>query len=257
MADVRNRRPSGQKSESESMQRENKGSLSPRLPINVIASFLLGVIELGLALNSGHTFGAVSGIVGIGASMVVCFKQSGPRKELLSKWISVFSWALLIFVLIRVSTLQIDARYGNFPEKCLVSEKGCVRVVGDGHKSHRNGELKPLHFQHVSANDVAKLIKLWRYQSFARQIIQESSNSEEKSITIHAQELTRIMGFPDNLSIKIKCVGESVVVFVHSELRLGKGDLGANFARIKALFHFLQSEAPGLQTTSKSNCWDQ
>lgn len=53
---------------------------------------------------------------------------------------------------------------------------------------------------------------------------------------IEATDTTRIMGFKDDVVIRVRAMGESTRIDMRSVSRVGKGDLGTNAARIR---HFL------------------
>ena len=58
--------------------------------------------------------------------------------------------------------------------------------------------------------------------------------------TIEATDTTRVFRFVDDIAIRVRAEGMASVVDVRSKSRDGRGDMGANAARIRAFLSALQ-----------------
>ena len=62
---------------------------------------------------------------------------------------------------------------------------------------------------------------------------------------LHFRFVSRLWGFADDTYLALSACGAGTRVQAHSQLRLGKGDLGVNAARVRALWQHLKSAFDG------------
>ncbi|CAM9484238.1 unnamed protein product [Heterosigma akashiwo] len=205
-------------------QSDDKDMQLTQLPIVPIASAL----EAGLAVVAGHAPGVVVGLVSLAWSTVLKNKDAVRRllpvsPEAVGTPLSVWVVALLG---VRLATLAPDARYaGAFP-KDVAAPIGCTRVAGDFGRWPGGGNLRPAVVPGLSVDQVQQRIKGWILEQPRATIL------EEKEGYIHAQVLSNLMGFPDNLGVRVfRNAAGRTEVWAQGELRVGQGDLGVNYAR--------------------------
>jgi hypothetical protein len=231
-------------------------------PFNIkernLAIFLgiLSSAEIFLALRHGHIFGVLCGVVGTQwaiAKLLKWYTDPAARKKRSPLYTKSsareigFVAFICILVGIRVVTYSVDQRYRIFPETCLVSEMGCARNL-----DAREFEVG------LTAQQVYSIVQGITSESYSIKWISSTVDQEKREIHLHYQETTRIFGFPDNVSIRIFCDSEDRVQFwVHSELRLGEGDMGKNRERVKSLLSEINFKAKryGEIIEPYSSCW--
>ena len=74
-----------------------------------------------------------------------------------------------------------------------------------------------------------------RVESAARDLGWEIAHRDPEAGTLEATDTSRIFRFVDDVVVRVRPAGEGCEVDVRSRSRLGRGDMGANAARIRAL----------------------
>jgi uncharacterized protein (DUF1499 family) len=74
-----------------------------------------------------------------------------------------------------------------------------------------------------------------RIQNAARELGWEITHSDAEAGILEATETTRVFRFVDDVVVRVRPSGTGSAVDVRSRSRLGRGDLGANAARIRRL----------------------
>ncbi len=224
-----------------------------------------GLIEVFLAIRHGHVFGIILGVVATQWAIAMLLKIStDPRRKRipLMERQPIRQWCLVGFLVvligIRLATWNLDTRYRLFPKECLVSKEGCVRIVGMRDFPVRNENLEPL-IMDLSAQQVENIIMSIHEDSYAVKWASKTVVEDQKEIHLHYQETTRIFGFPDNVAIKIFCdENEKANLWVHSEVRLGRGDLGKNYQRVESLLNEIKHKASRYHEIIEPSprCWN-
>lgn len=74
-----------------------------------------------------------------------------------------------------------------------------------------------------------------RVEHAARELGWEIRYTDPDTGTLEAEDVTRIFKFVDDIVVRVRPDGDGSAVDVRSKSRMGRGDLGANAARIRAL----------------------
>ncbi|KAG5190985.1 hypothetical protein JKP88DRAFT_347444 [Tribonema minus] len=134
-------------------------------------------------------------------------------------------------LLARVVTIRPDARYVHFPAS-IAHPSGCTRVAPTKTNVSDLGMPK---FKSSPA-EVQEVAREWLALQPRTKIFRDEPGY------VHAQALSFLFGFPDNLGIRFEeTPGGGTQVWAQGELRVGEGDLGVNYKRVKALLLYLQA----------------
>jgi uncharacterized protein (DUF1499 family) len=118
----------------------------------------------------------------------------------------------------------------GFPVQ-VYKPRGCSRVATDFNKRVSEGLEAPVFDAPVS--DVRITVMKWLKQQGADIIV-------DKPDYVYARCCTLMMGFPDDIAIRLKPVkGKKTVVEMQAELVLGSSDLKVNLNRVKDCISFL------------------
>ncbi|CAM9343383.1 unnamed protein product, partial [Phaeothamnion confervicola] len=155
-----------------------------------------------------------------------------PAADALSSLLG--AWTMVVLG-VRVLTFGPDPRYAaGFPTD-VAHPAGCTRVAPTAPCRSRN---PPPVFKGKSVERVQGLVREWIKAQPRATILKDEPGY------MHAQVLSLLMGFPDNLGVKVVEKGggtdKGVEVWVQGELRVGEGDLGVNARRVKALLDHLE-----------------
>lgn len=156
--------------------------------------------------------------------MVELISMNKVQKILLG----IFLGYLLLLGLVWITAP--DPEILSFPDNCP-KITNCTRVAD---RNVRGDGLSPLEFN-ISASEVIGLILDWIDGQARSSILRNTSEF------IHAKFLTAFFRFPDDFMIKISSDGNSTVIWVQSQSRLGESDLGVNEARVQAFFRYMDN----------------
>ncbi len=120
---------------------------------------------------------------------------------------------------------------GGFPERCPEASQNCTRIAdqpfrGDGRDGVR---------LNVSSGEARAAVLDW-VENTARTEVTHDGNAE-----LEVLARTRWMRYPDDMYVRFSCEGEQTLVEIHSESRLGAGDLGVNDGRVLSLVTHIES----------------
>jgi len=152
------------------------------------------------------------------------------------KWPSMVIAGWFVLVLL----IQL---FGSFaapterPDECPDDSINCVRLAHDG-SSFRSGDLKPLSFN-ASRDEVVEAVEQWFDERWFATVI--SVEEEDLVSYVHGVDNTEFLFFPDDVYISVQCSAGSAEVTLHSQSRLGKGDMGENHRRVTELHDYLSS----------------
>lgn len=92
--------------------------------------------------------------------------------------------------------------------------------------------------------EVVKVVAVQRAWNTAESLGWEITSTNPVGGTIEATETTRVFRFVDDIVIRVRADGATSVIDVRSKSRDGRGDIGANAARIRAFLEAMK-EGPG------------
>jgi uncharacterized protein (DUF1499 family) len=147
----------------------------------------------------------------------------------------------LCLLLLLVRLCSRDAAFPVFPAACPAHlPDGCARIAESA--PHRTGTLQPLQLA-VKRRDVAAAARAWAATSGGRSTLLADTLTPHG--LLHFRFVSRFFGFADDVLLSLSCTPDAVVrVQAHSQLRLGRGDLGVNVARHAALWAALAAQLP-------------
>jgi uncharacterized protein (DUF1499 family) len=149
----------------------------------------------------------------------------------------------LCCLLLLVRLCSSGARvHGVFPAACPAHlPDGCARIADVA--PHAAGSLTPLHLA-VKRRDVVAAATAWAASGAAPTRGKLVADSSPHAL-LHLRFVSRFWGFADDVLLSLSCTNDAVVrVQAHSQLRLGRGDLGVNAARHAALWAHLAEQLP-------------
>lgn len=187
-------------------------------------------LEAGAAAYAGHLPGVA---VGAGSLLLqTVLKQFAENTPALVTVGSILNSWSTILLLIRLATFFPDNRYTSFPAN-IAHPAGCTRVA----PTSSNSGLPVPRYTKSTPDEIQKVVRDWISSQPRTRIITE----DKAERYIHAQPLSLLMGFPDNLGVKVVPGKEGTEVWIQGELRLGQGDLGVNRKRVKTLIRHLEA----------------
>lgn len=152
----------------------------------------------------------------------------------------VFGLALILLYpcivgFVQISNIVSEPDYDSFPTSCDDSEFKCSRIAPNPHRSTGESELR---FPSTSIKTISESIESWVSDE---SLVNEVSRSEGVDYGLHIVVKTKWMRYADDVFFHVSCDGDDVVVWIHSESRLGVGDLGVNGGRIEDIREHLMS----------------
>ena len=158
-----------------------------------------------------------------------------------ARWVSApkpIRWAgaflalwLTSIVLIGIAGVALAPASHVFPAECPADSINCTRIAEN---PHRGQGLREVSFN-ASIQDVRAAAVAW-VEDQPRTSIQLDDGSE-----FHAVFRTAFVFYPDDFFLQTYCTEEGSALRVHSESRLGVGDMGVNDVRVAALVDHMQS----------------
>ena len=160
------------------------------------------------------------------------WKQLPPKM----KWPSgiVAGWLILI-LLIQVANSM--TAISSMPAECPEDSMNCVRIAHDGTSFHSDG-LEPLAFN-ASKEEVVSVVENWFEDRWFASVL--SVEDEGTSTVIHGVDHTEFWFFADDVFVAVSCNGGVAELTLHSQSRLGEGDMGENHRRLIELHDYLNS----------------
>jgi len=161
------------------------------------------------------------------------WKQLPPKM----KWPSgiVAGWLVLI-LLIQVANSM--TAISSMPAECPEDSMNCVRIAHDGTSFHSDG-LEPLAFN-ASKEEVVSVVENWFEDRWFASVL--SVEDEGTSTVIHGVDHTEFWFFADDVFAEVSCVDGIAELNLHSQSRLGVGDMGENRRRMTEFISDLSSE---------------
>lgn len=100
------------------------------------------------------------------------------------------------------------------------------------------GDLAPLRLRGVSRGDAVQAAQEVAARLGWREIVSEARGPDEA--VVEAVAITSLFRFRDDVVVRVRERGDELVVDVRSRSRVGRSDLGANAARIRAFLAALE-----------------
>jgi len=156
--------------------------------------------------------------------------ESAPRPI---RWASVLLalW-LASILLIGIAGFATAPASDVFPEECPTDSINCTRIAGN---PHRGEGLTDISFN-ASLEDVRAAAVAWVEGQPRTTVLLDDGGSE-----FHAVFRTALVFYPDDFFLQVYCTEEGSALRVHSESRLGVGDLGVNDERVAAFVTHMQA----------------
>ena len=153
------------------------------------------------------------------------------------KWPSgiVAGWLVLILI-IQISNSLLAT--SNMPSECSEDSMNCVRIGHDG-TSFRSDGLEPL-VLNASKDEVISVVENWFEERWFASVL--SVEDEGASTVIHGVDHTEFWFFADDVFAEVSCNDGVAELTLHSQSRLGKGDMGENHRRMTEFIEDVSSE---------------
>lgn len=136
-----------------------------------------------------------------------------------------------------------DPSWSTFPNECVDQPNtyNCIRVGSNiTNEKTTTGQIA-IPAYNTSFSNGQSAIQDAIHTYLTCQII--SSQTQTNEVFIHYRCLTPILGYPDDLAIKIFCGKDSrLYLWIHSQSRLGVWDYNVNDARVRLLWNVLTSD---------------
>ncbi len=164
-------------------------------------------------------------------SIVVRWKRL-PSKV---KWpVGLFAGWLVLVLMIQISNSMFVT--SSMPSECPEDSMNCVRIAHDG-TSFRSDGLEPLRFN-ASKEEVISELENWFEERWFASVI--SLEEEGDSTILHGVDHTEFWFFADDVFVSVSCVNGAAELTLHSQSRLGRGDIGENHRRISDLHQYMK-----------------
>ena len=98
-------------------------------------------------------------------------------------------------------------------------------------------DLAPLHIQ------VVPVVTFQRARKAAADLGWQTTGIDRLDHTFEATDVTRVFRFVDDIVVRVRATGATSVVDVRSKSRDGRGDMGANAARIRAFLAAMEKDS--------------
>ena len=153
------------------------------------------------------------------------------------KWPSgiIAGWLILI-LLIQVANSM--TAISSMPSECPEDSMNCVRIAHDGTSYHSDG-LEPLAFN-ASKEEMVSVVENWFEERWFASVL--SVEDEGASTVIHGVDHTEFWFFADDIFVAVSCNGAVAELTLHSQSRLGEGDMGENHRRMSEFIEDISSE---------------
>lgn len=241
------------------------GESDPRWPLvglgfTLFLWLLLGIYVIGASLWSGNAFHVLSAFSGTttttgtmraGASIL-------PMASFLMAFIPVALWLSFIVAAQRVPPIHDVSTDTNQPPALMLAE-------GVRHSSHNSveyehqnipkqrkayPEIQPLTVALSPEEAVPTVIESmdelgWRlHRPLEGQVDMLSNN---KDLLIEAYDKTAVLGFVDDIVVRIRAVDAGSQIDIRSASRIGQSDFGANAQRIQRFLKAINKRVTGVQ----------
>ena len=140
----------------------------------------------------------------------------------------VAGWIVLILIIQIFNTVMAAS---IMPESCPENSGNCVRIAHDG-TSYRAENLEPLRFN-ATREEVISALENWFEDRWFASVI--SIDDEADTTTLHGVDHTEFWFFADDVFASVTCSQGYAELTLHSQSRLGKGDMGENNRRLVEL----------------------
>ena len=134
-----------------------------------------------------------------------------------------------IIGVLQIATTVTQPESDEFPTSCDESPYNCSRLAPNTHRS--NGETE-LRFSNTSIFSISNVIDSWVSEN---SLAREEFRNEGLEMDLHIVVKTDWLRFADDVFFHAECDGDDVVIWVHSESRVGISDLGVNQERIEEI----------------------
>ena len=146
------------------------------------------------------------------------------------KWpAGLFAGWLVLVLMIQISNSMFVT--SSMPSECPEDSMNCVRIAHDG-TSFRSDGLEPLRFN-ASKEEVISELENWFEERWFSSVI--SLENEGDSTILHGVDHTEFFFFADDVFVSVSCVNGAAELTLHSQSRLGRGDIGENHRRMTEL----------------------
>ena len=134
-----------------------------------------------------------------------------------------------IIGVLQIANTVTQPESDEFPTSCDESLYNCSRIAPNTHRS--NGETE-LRFSNTSIFSVSNVIDSWVSEN---SLVKEEFRNEGVEMDLHIVVKTDWLRFADDVFFHAECDGDDVVIWIHSESRIGISDLGVNQERIEEI----------------------
>jgi len=134
-----------------------------------------------------------------------------------------------IIGVLQIANTVTQPESDEFPTSCDESPYNCSRLAPNTHRS--NGETE-LRFSNTSIFSISNVIDSWVSEN---SLAREEFRNEGVEMDLHIVVKTDWLRFADDVFFHAECDGDDVVIWVHSESRVGISDLGVNQERIEEI----------------------
>lgn len=157
---------------------------------------------------------------------------AGARKALTAT-VLVLEICATALLLVHVSSTA-PAPGAAFPDGCPLGpqDPGCYRVAPISPSEGAPAGV----FLRLARQDAQHLTLQWLDAQPRTQLLE----SDASGSAVHAQAVSRMWGFIDDLYVRLSCNGTDTLVEAQGQLRLGHGDMGVNRERVDRLLSYLQ-----------------
>jgi len=156
--------------------------------------------------------------------------------------------ALLAFVvvLLLVRVASPDPRITTFPSSCdeAPSALGCARLAADSQwrMEEAGGPVVPPSTRAMTSADAFQAAReFFEDRHVDMSTVLRSEKFREGGGFLHARCVTLVMGYADDVLVRVREESGEVVAEVQSQLRFGVGDMGTNSARIQKFNAYMEA----------------
>jgi uncharacterized protein (DUF1499 family) len=217
---------------------------------------ICGLLNLSFASSIGWTWGIVVGFFGLLLGSAVMYRVYSAmiksaivhnRSHKAAMLVLVTTVADVVFPYM-LTTAMIQAmpqgrypqwpglRKDGFPTACRPAARNCVRLGNDTDVYASDNLKAPV--LGGSRVQVLDAIEDWVRNQNGKVLFRSE-------YVVRARLTTFLMGYQDDIAAHVACLDKSrLQLNLQSQSRLGVGDMGANFKRLRALIQFLQATCP-------------
>ena len=138
-----------------------------------------------------------------------------------------------LVVQVGIAILGPDREITEMPV-CATNSGNCAHLGGGD--DYRLNDIYPTSLNQSSSMVYEKLIEF--VDSNDLELIYETTDAT--NYHVHFVETTKFWQFPDDVIVTIQSTDDGCIIEIHSESRVGWGDLGLNSERIDAIYSALK-----------------